>query len=101
MNIMWLKRILGRFALWVYGGYSPSDLFNMEEFKMAKVNVNSDIISKGYSEEEIREAVKVTAQKYLKSYDKMSFAEMVLVENVLMNFEMELFCGDICKEDLE
>jgi len=101
MNIMWLKRILGRFALWVYGGYPPSYLMDMEEFKMARVNVNGEVIFKGYSEEEIREAVKVTAQKYIKSYDKMSFAEMVLVENVLMNLEMELFCGDICKEDLE
>ena len=54
-----------------------------------------------YSEEIIRTVVKRTARKYLESYDKMSFAELVLVENVLMNFEMELFCGDICKEDLE
>ena len=54
-----------------------------------------------YSEEVIRTAVKRTARKYLESYDKMSFAEMVLVENVLMNLEMELFCGDICKEDLK
>jgi len=54
-----------------------------------------------YSEEVIRKAIKRTAKKYLEAYDKMSFAELVLVENVLMNFEMELFCGDICKEDLK
>ena len=54
-----------------------------------------------YSEEVIRNAVKRTARKYLESYDKMSFAELVLVENVLMNLEMELEVKVMKKKILE
>ena len=54
-----------------------------------------------YSEANIRKAVYKTAMKYHNLIDKMDFKDMTIVENVLMNFEMFLFNGDIQAEDLE
>ena len=56
---------------------------------------------KYYSESDIRKAVLKTSQKYERLFDKMDFKDITIVENVLMNFEMNLFCGEICKGDLE
>ena len=53
-----------------------------------------------YSEDSIRRAVELTAMKYHNLSEKMSFNDMAIVENVLMNFEMFLFNGDIKAEDL-
>jgi len=55
---------------------------------------------KMYSERNIRKAVEMTAMKYHNLYEKLSFNDMALIENVLMNFEMFLFNGDIKPEDL-
>lgn len=55
---------------------------------------------KAYNEKEIRDAVYETAQKYQECIGAMSFHDMLLIENVLMNFEMRLFNGDV-REDAE
>lgn len=54
-----------------------------------------------YSESQIRDAVKQVMVKYQGQLDKMSFSDMVTVENVLMTFEMFLFVGWVKPEDFE
>ena len=54
-----------------------------------------------YSESQIRDAVKQVMVKYQGQLDKMSFSDMVTVENVLMAFEMFLFVGWVKPEDFE
>ena len=56
---------------------------------------------KYYSESDIRKAVWETSRKYQRWFDKMDFKDIAIVENVLMNFEMNLFCGEVCKGVLE
>ena len=56
-----------------------------------------------YHEAEIRDAVFKTGKKYrhlIQSHD-MELKDALLLENVLMTFEMYLFNGDIQKEDVE
>ena len=55
---------------------------------------------KYYSETAIRDAVWETNKKYRDCMSIMSFHDMILIENVLMNFEMRLFNGDV-REDAE
>ena len=56
-----------------------------------------------YYEEEIRDAVLKTGKKYrhLIQSHEMELKEALLLENVLMTFEMYFFNGDIQKEDVE
>ena len=53
-----------------------------------------------YTEEEIRKAILKLNEKYTGEAEKMSFHDMLLIENVLMNIEMFLFNGDIRKETI-
>ena len=55
---------------------------------------------KQYSEKEIRKAVWELNKKYQNWIEKMDFHDMLLIENVLMNFEMILFNGDVQSEEL-
>jgi len=62
-----------------------------------KIMTSDDVsgIDGVYSEDEIRNAVSKVTEYYKKIYDKMSFAEITIVEHVLMYFEAILFCGDV------
>ena len=67
-----------------------------------KIITSDDIngIDGVYSEDEIRNAVSKVTEYYKNMYDKMSFAEIAIVESVLMYFEAILFCGDVKINDL-
>lgn len=51
-----------------------------------------------FTEREIRDAVWELNKKYRNFSSVMNFHDMVLIENVLMNFERILFVGEIRKE---
>ena len=54
-----------------------------------------------YTEEEIRKAILKLNEKYTGEAEKMSFHDMLLIENILMNIEMFLFNGDIREETID
>ena len=62
-----------------------------------KIITSDDIngIDGVYSEDEIRNAVSKVTEYYKNMCDKMSFAEIIIVEHVLMQFEAVLFCGEV------
>ena len=67
-----------------------------------KIMTSDDVsgIDGVYSEDEIRNAVFRLTERYKMMSDKMSFAEITIVEHVLMYFEAILFCGDVKINDL-
>ena len=75
------------------------DLLNSQDNQIRELE-QLGVKDNGYSEKSVRKAVEMTASKYLDSSAPMSFNEMVIVENVLMTFEMFLFNGYIKEEDL-
>lgn len=62
-----------------------------------KIITSDDIngIDGVYNEDEIRNAVSKVTEYYKKMYDKMSFAEITIVEHMLIHFEAVLFCGEV------
>lgn len=50
---------------------------------------------KQYSEKEIRDAIWKLNKKYQNYVSIMDFHDLLLIENLLMNFEMILFNGDV------
>ena len=55
---------------------------------------------KFYTEQQIRASISKLNEKYTGEAEKMSFHDMLLIENVLMNIEMFLFNGDIREETI-
>ena len=54
-----------------------------------------------YKESDIRKAIRYVNQVMTTHYEKLSFHDMLLIENVLTKLEMELFCGAVCEKDVD